>query len=46
MGEVRDALLWGRTTIVLSEDCQASSARPYDKGKVKVKMLEWLELVA
>jgi hypothetical protein len=35
-----------RKSIVLLEDSQAPPASPSDKSSVKVKILEWLEIVA
>jgi hypothetical protein len=44
MGEVRALYYRGRAVILL-EGSQASPARPSDKESMKVKMLEWLEVV-
>jgi hypothetical protein len=47
MGEVKGTLLWGgRKSIILLEGSQASPACPSDKSSMKVKTLEWLEIVA
>jgi hypothetical protein len=50
MGEVCNTLLreggWERTSIILLQGCQASLACPSDKGRMRAKTLEWLEVVA
>jgi hypothetical protein len=38
--------LGGGENIVSLEGSQASVAGPFDKSRVKLKMLEWLEAVA
>jgi hypothetical protein len=47
MGKVRDALLCsGRKSIVLLQGPQASPISPFNTIRVKVKTLDWLEIVA
>jgi hypothetical protein len=47
MGEVRETLLRGTVRENrFIKSSQASLSRPSDKGSMKVKMLEWLEVVA
>jgi hypothetical protein len=50
MGEVIAILLWegerGRKSIVFLDGSEASSARPSDKSRVNVKMVERLQILA
>jgi hypothetical protein len=49
MGEVIATLSWegerGRKSVVLLDGVQASPARPSDKTRAKVKMLDRLQIV-